>query len=109
MTAPSSRPCRHGSGHEAPNLTPDPTPWHHDATFWPIEGERIASVWTSVDSVDAETSALEFIAGSLPIVAIRLAPLSAYTTTSRHAPDRSVQAGQSGTDGPEVGSLGRVV
>jgi ectoine hydroxylase-related dioxygenase (phytanoyl-CoA dioxygenase family) len=45
-------------------LTPDPTPWHHDATFWPIEGEQIASVWTSVDSVDAETSALEFIAGS---------------------------------------------
>src|SRR5882724_2358637 len=35
-------------------LTPDPTPWHHDASFWPIEGEQIASVWMSVDSVDAE-------------------------------------------------------
>jgi len=45
-------------------LTPDPTPWHHDASFWPIEGEQIASVWMSVDSVDAESSALEFIAGS---------------------------------------------
>jgi ectoine hydroxylase-related dioxygenase (phytanoyl-CoA dioxygenase family) len=45
-------------------LTLDPTPWHHDVTFWPIEGEQIASVWTSVDSVDANSSALEFIAGS---------------------------------------------
>ena len=45
-------------------LTPDPTPWHHDKTFWPIDGEQIASLWTSVDPVTAETSALEFIAGS---------------------------------------------
>ncbi|HWE99266.1 MAG TPA: phytanoyl-CoA dioxygenase family protein [Caulobacteraceae bacterium] len=45
-------------------LTPDPTPWHHDATFWPFEGQQICSLWTSVDAVDAESSALEFIAGS---------------------------------------------
>lgn len=45
-------------------LTPDPTPWHHDASFWPIEGDQIASLWTSVDAVDAESSALEFIVGS---------------------------------------------
>ena len=45
-------------------LTPDPTPWHHDATFWPLAGDQICSLWTSVDAVDAESSALEFIAGS---------------------------------------------
>ncbi len=45
-------------------LSPDPTPWHHDCTFWPLEGEQVASLWTSVDRVDAASSALEFIAGS---------------------------------------------
>ena len=40
------------------------TPWHHDYTFWPLEGNQIASVWTSLDAVTAETSALEFVAGS---------------------------------------------
>jgi ectoine hydroxylase-related dioxygenase (phytanoyl-CoA dioxygenase family) len=45
-------------------LSPEPTPWHHDFTFWPIAGNQIASLWTSVDPVTAETSALEFVAGS---------------------------------------------
>ncbi len=45
-------------------LSPNPTPWHHDFTFWPLEGDQIASIWTSVDAVDAESSALEFVAGS---------------------------------------------
>jgi len=45
-------------------LTPDPTPWHQDATFWPIKGQQVASLWTSVDPVDARTSALEFVGGS---------------------------------------------
>ncbi|MZG19562.1 phytanoyl-CoA dioxygenase family protein [Streptomyces sp. SID5914] len=45
-------------------LTSDLTPWHHDASFWPLEGDQIASLWTSVDAVDANSSALEFIAGS---------------------------------------------
>jgi ectoine hydroxylase-related dioxygenase (phytanoyl-CoA dioxygenase family) len=45
-------------------LSPNPTPWHHDFTFWPVEGTQVASLWTSVDPVDAESSALEFVAGS---------------------------------------------
>ena len=45
-------------------LTPDPTPWHQDFTFWPLAGNQIASIWTSVDAVNAESSALEFVAGS---------------------------------------------
>jgi ectoine hydroxylase-related dioxygenase (phytanoyl-CoA dioxygenase family) len=45
-------------------LTPDPTPWHHDFTFWPIAGTQIASIWASVDPATPESSALEFVAGS---------------------------------------------
>jgi ectoine hydroxylase-related dioxygenase (phytanoyl-CoA dioxygenase family) len=42
----------------------DPTPWHHDYTFWPIQGDQIASVWAAMEPVTPETSALEFVAGS---------------------------------------------
>ena len=45
-------------------LSPQPTAWHHDLIFWPMAGEQIASIWTSVDPVDASSSALEFVAGS---------------------------------------------
>jgi ectoine hydroxylase-related dioxygenase (phytanoyl-CoA dioxygenase family) len=45
------------------NVT-EPTPWHHDYTFWPIQGRQIASVWTAMEPVTPETSALEFVAGS---------------------------------------------
>lgn len=44
--------------------TSDPTPWHHDMTFFPLAGSQISSIWTSVDAVDVDGSALEFIAGS---------------------------------------------
>lgn len=40
------------------------TPWHHDHTFWPLAGKQIASVWAAMESVSAEGSALEFVAGS---------------------------------------------
>lgn len=40
------------------------TPWHHDHTFWPLAGEQIASVWTAMEPVTADGSALEFVAGS---------------------------------------------
>jgi hypothetical protein len=40
------------------------TPWHHDFTFFPLSGNQIASVWTSIDPVRTEESALEFVVGS---------------------------------------------
>ncbi|MBR9765142.1 MAG: phytanoyl-CoA dioxygenase family protein [Rhodobacteraceae bacterium] len=40
------------------------TPWHHDFTFFPLAGNQIASVWTSVDPVRSDESALEFVLGS---------------------------------------------
>lgn len=40
------------------------TPWHHDFTFFPLTGNQVASVWTSVDPVRSDESALEFVIGS---------------------------------------------
>ena len=41
-----------------------PTPWHHDVTFWPIEGDQVCSLWMTLDPVSRETSGLEFVRGS---------------------------------------------
>ena len=41
-----------------------PTPWHHDLTFWPIEGEQIVSIWIPVDPVTRASGGLEYIRGS---------------------------------------------
>ena len=41
-----------------------PTPWHHDLTFWPIEGNQICSIWMPVDPVSRESSGLEYVRGS---------------------------------------------
>ncbi len=40
------------------------TPWHHDFTFFPLAGNQIATIWTSVDPVKTEELALEFVRGS---------------------------------------------
>ena len=45
-------------------LLMEPTPWHHDSTFFPIDGDQVASVWTALDPVTADGSALEFVIGS---------------------------------------------
>ena len=44
--------------------TTTPTPWHHDLTFWPLEGDQICSMWIPTESVSRESSGLEFVAGS---------------------------------------------
>jgi ectoine hydroxylase-related dioxygenase (phytanoyl-CoA dioxygenase family) len=41
-----------------------PTPWHHDLTFWPVEGTQVCSLWMPLDPVTRETSGLEYIRGS---------------------------------------------
>ena len=41
-----------------------PTPWHHDVTFWPIEGEQVCSIWMIFDPVTRDSSGLEFVRGS---------------------------------------------
>ena len=41
-----------------------PTPWHHDLTFWPIDGDQVCSMWIPLDPVTTEGSGLEFVRGS---------------------------------------------
>src|ERR1700760_4050428 len=41
-----------------------PTPWHHDLTFWPVEGSQMCSIWMPLDPVRTETSGLEYVLGS---------------------------------------------
>jgi ectoine hydroxylase-related dioxygenase (phytanoyl-CoA dioxygenase family) len=41
-----------------------PTPWHHDLTFWPVEGSQLCSIWMPLDAVTRETSGLEYVRGS---------------------------------------------
>ena len=41
-----------------------PTPWHHDLTFWPVEGNQLCSIWMPLDPVTRETSGLEYVRGS---------------------------------------------
>lgn len=43
--------------------TNDPTPWHHDQPYYPIDGEQVVSLWLTLDPVDRATS-VEFVAGS---------------------------------------------
>jgi hypothetical protein len=40
------------------------TPWHHDITFWPVEGEQIVSIWIALDRTNLENGGLEFVPGS---------------------------------------------
>jgi len=44
--------------------TENPTPWHNDQPFWPVGGRDVISFWTSLDSVTAESGALNFVRGS---------------------------------------------
>lgn len=39
------------------------TPWHHDQSYYPIDGEKVCSLWMPVDSVAKETC-VKFVAGS---------------------------------------------
>jgi ectoine hydroxylase-related dioxygenase (phytanoyl-CoA dioxygenase family) len=41
-----------------------PTPWHHDLTFWPVEGSQMCSIWMPLDPVTTSTSGLEYVLGS---------------------------------------------
>ncbi len=40
------------------------TMWHHDATYWPVLGDQICSLWLALDPVTAENGAVEYVKGS---------------------------------------------
>jgi ectoine hydroxylase-related dioxygenase (phytanoyl-CoA dioxygenase family) len=45
-------------------FTPQRTPWHQDSPYWPVTGEMLATVYLSLDPIDAENGAVEYVAGS---------------------------------------------
>ena len=42
----------------------NPTRWHNDQPYWPIDGSQTLSFWVALDPTTRETGALEFIRGS---------------------------------------------
>lgn len=48
----------------APQGPDSGTAWHHDITFWPVEGEEVVSLWFPFDKVDMENGGLEYVRGS---------------------------------------------
>ncbi len=44
--------------------TSTPTIWHHDATYWPVAGQQIATLWLALDQVSLESGAVEYLKGS---------------------------------------------
>jgi len=40
------------------------TPWHHDMTYWPIDGTKISTLWLALDRVTKDSGAVEFVKGS---------------------------------------------
>lgn len=40
------------------------TPWHHDVTYWPVQGDQLCTLWLALDPVTADTGAVEYIKGS---------------------------------------------
>ena len=44
--------------------TLEPTPWHHDLTFWPFQGTRVCTLWLALDEVTVDSGAVEYIKGS---------------------------------------------
>ncbi|XP_077979054.1 putative phytanoyl-CoA dioxygenase [Glandiceps talaboti] len=49
-------------------LTKDPdtskvTPWHHDQAYYPVDGNKVCSIWMPIDHVSIETS-IQYVRGS---------------------------------------------
>ena len=40
------------------------TPWHHDMTYWPVDGNQICTLWLALDTVTADSGAVEYVKGS---------------------------------------------
>lgn len=40
------------------------TMWHHDATYWPVLGDQICTLWLALDPVTTENGAVEYVKGS---------------------------------------------
>lgn len=65
--------------------TSTPTLWHHDATYWPVAGFQVATLWLALDPVNAENGAVEYVKGS-HLWGERYAPQS-FTGDGRYQSD----------------------
>ena len=46
-----------------------PTPWHHDLTFWCVDGSQLVSIWIPLDPVTPTSGGLEYVRGSEAVIA----------------------------------------
>ena len=46
---------------------PGNTPWHHDITFWPVDGEQIVSIWIALDETNLSAISFDLQAGDVLI------------------------------------------
>lgn len=44
--------------------TPKRTPWHHDYTYWPTNGEDVLSIWVPLDAATPENGVVTYVKGS---------------------------------------------
>ena len=44
--------------------TTNPTRWHNDQPYWPMDGYQVLTIWVALDETTAESGALEFVRGS---------------------------------------------
>ncbi|CAN5801447.1 phytanoyl-CoA dioxygenase family protein [soil metagenome] len=40
------------------------TLWHHDQPYWPVAGSQICTLWLALDTVTAQSGAVEYVCGS---------------------------------------------
>ncbi len=44
--------------------TEEPTPWHNDMPYWPVDGSKVCTLWLALDRVDKASGAVEYVKGS---------------------------------------------
>ncbi|MGS2722230.1 phytanoyl-CoA dioxygenase family protein [Porticoccus sp. GXU_MW_L64] len=79
--------------------TPNSTPWHQDAPYWPFDGKQICSIWVALTETTVEQSALEFVRGSHATNKV-FAPTS--FNTSENNPNSKWQESGDGEETPDI-------
>lgn len=44
--------------------SPEPTPWHQDAPYWPLSGDQLCTIWVALDEVTLDSGAVQYVKGS---------------------------------------------
>ena len=44
--------------------TAEPTPWHQDLPYWPVQGKQVISVWAPFDAANEESGVVVYVKGS---------------------------------------------